>query len=247
MAMYSVIAADGNAYGPVDEAGLTQWVREGRVTGTTHVRFEPGGQIVQAATLPFLAGILGAPAAPAAAAPAYVPGYSMVVPANSPQACMHQLGEFSVALVVVLDFVTFGLFPLIWFGLMQDKMPRLRHDDPSAGKHIGFMFIPFFNLYWVFFAYCRLCDRIAEQRQLRGLAPANLKGLAIASCIASLVPYIGWFVAGPILWALFFGMLQARVNELVYVTQQQAAQQYSQQYAQPQPQPAAPQSFGPDV
>jgi len=217
MAMYSVIAGDGNAYGPVDEAGLTQWAREGRVSAATQLRCEPGGQIVQAATLPFLAPILSAP--PVAA----VPVYAQVVPANSPQAALHQLTSFSAGLAVLLQYVTFGIFPLIWFGLMQDKMPRLRHDDPSAGKHIGFLFIPFFNLYWMFFAYCRLCDRIAEQRQLRGMDPANVKGLAIAACIVSLIPYVNFLVGTLILWPIFIGVLQSRINELVYATQQQAA------------------------
>ena len=248
MTMYSVIAADGSPYGPVDEAGLTQWAREGRVTATTSIRFDPGGQVVQAVTLPFLAGMFQPQAV--AVAPGMTPApamgmYNQVVPGNSPYASIHQLGEFSVALLVVLQFVTFGIFPLIWFGLMADKMPRLRHDDPSAGKHIGFMFIPLFNLYWVFFAYCRLCDRIAEQRQLRGLAPASLRGLAIGAIVTNFIPYVGWLVGATILWPLFFGMLQSRVNELVQVTQQQVAQQRAaQQQAQV---PVAADSFGPSI
>ena len=128
------------------------------------------------------------------------------------------------AAVVLLNYVTLGIFNLIWFGLMHDKMPKIRHDDPSAGKAIGFMFIPFFNLYWMFFMYCRLCDRIAEQRELRGLPGESLRGLAIAACVVSLIPYVGCCVGPFIMWPIFVGMLQAKVNELVQVTQQQMAQ-----------------------
>ena len=225
MAMYSVIANDGNVYGPVDEAGLTQWAREGRLNAASRIRCEPGGQVVQAASLAFLAPVLGVPAAPMMVAQPVVPMYPRLVPLDSPEARMHQLTEFSVGLVVLLQIVTLGIFSLIWFGLMADKMPKVRHDDPSAGKHIGFMFIPFFNFYWVFFAYIRLCDRIAEQRQLRGLAPESLKGLAIAACIVGFIPYVGCCVGPLIMWPLFFGMLQSKVNELVLVTQQQIAEQ----------------------
>jgi len=222
MAMYSMVAADGSAYGPVDEAGLTQWAREGRIVSTSNIRCEPGGQVVSAGSLAFLGAVFGAaPMAPVQPVAAMVP---QTIPRNSPAASMHQLSEFSVALVVVLQIVTLGIFSLIWFGLMADKMPKLRHDDPSAGKHIGFMFIPFFNFYWVFFAYTRLCDRIAEQRELRGLPGESLKGLAIAACITAMIPYVNVCVGGLIMWPIFFGMLQSKVNELVLVTQQQLAQ-----------------------
>lgn len=211
MAMYSVFAHDGRAYGPVDEAGLAQWAREGRLTAFSQIRCEPGGQIVQAGSLPFLAPILG----PGTAIP---PMWNQVIPFDSPMAAMHQLSSFSVVGVVLLQLVTLGIFSTIWFGLMHDKMPRLRHDDPSAGKAIGFMFIPFFNLYWMFFAYCRLCDRIAEQRRFRGLPEGNLKGLAIGTCVVAVIPYVNFFIGFPIMWPLFFGLLQSRVNELVSAT-----------------------------
>jgi len=238
MPAYSVFGADGTVYGPVDDAGLVQWAREGRIVATTNLRLEPGGQIVQASALPLLAGVLS-PAAGYAAPPVSpaMPAYAQVIPRDSPYAILHTLTEFSVGAVILLHFVTFGIFPFIWFGLMQDKMPRLRHDDPSAGKHIGFMFIPFFNLYWMFFAYLRLCDRIAEQRQLRGMDPASLKGLAIGACVVMLIPYVN-FLVGIVLWPIFIGMLQSRVNELVDVTRQQAAQQQVQ---------AVPVAFGQDL
>ncbi|HMD54201.1 MAG TPA: DUF4234 domain-containing protein, partial [Phycisphaerae bacterium] len=72
----------------------------------------------------------------------------------------HQLTSLPVALVILLHYMTCGIFPLIWLNLMHGKLPRIRPDDPSAGKAIGFCFIPFFNLYWIFFTYRRLCLRI---------------------------------------------------------------------------------------
>ncbi len=220
MAQYFVQGADNVTYGPVDEAGLVQWAREGRLMSGTTVRCGPAGPLVVAGSLPFLAPAL---AASCAAPPGgYYGPYNQIVPPNSMAARMHRLEMFSVAGMVLLQLVTFGIFPLIWLGLMHDKMPRTRSDDPSAGKAIGFMFIPFFNLYWMFFNYLRLCDRINDQRAMRGLAPSAPRGLAMASCILMLIPYLNLLVGCLILRPIFVGMLQASVNELVLVTAQQA-------------------------
>jgi hypothetical protein len=72
----------------------------------------------------------------------------------------HGLTSFPVPLVILPHYMTCGLFPLIWLNLMHGKLPRIRPDDPSAGKAVGFCFIPFFNLYWIFFTFRRLCLRI---------------------------------------------------------------------------------------
>ncbi len=223
MASYTVIAADGMTYGPVDEAGLLQWVRDGRVSPTTTIRCD-SGRVVQCSALPFVASA-AQPGEGAPPAPYPLPSY--IVSADSPQARMHELGRFSVAAVVVLSIVTLGIFNLIYFGLMHDKMAKLRYNDPSAGKAIGYMLIPFFSLYWMFFIYIRLCDRIAEQRVFRGLPPRNLRGLAIAACVFGLIPYLGW-IGGPlILDPIFFGLLQSRVNELAHATADELSQQQS--------------------
>lgn len=223
MAQYWVLGSDNVTYGPIDEAGLVQWVREGRLGPNSSVRCGEAGAVVAAGTLPFLAGAL--PAAPAAPQGYYNPQYQ-IVPMGSPAAGMHRLETFGVGAMVLLQLVTFGIFPLIWLGLMHDKMPRTRHDDPSAGKAIGFMFIPFFNFYWIFFNYLRLCDRINDQRRIRGLAPSAPRGMAIASGIAMIIPYVNLLVGALILRPIFVGMLQASVNELVEVTAQQAQAAY---------------------
>lgn len=137
----------------------------------------------------------------------------------------HQLSSFPVPLLLVLNFVTINIFVTIWLLLMHGKMPKLRHDDPSAAKAIGFCFIPFFNLfYWSFFVYHRLVTRLNEQRTLRGLPPANLHAFAITLCallIVTIVPFIGIpfsVLTGLILFPIFASLLQTSVNELVEVT-----------------------------
>ena len=54
--MYSVVGSDGQVYGPVDMATLTQWIAEGRVTPTTNLIDPLDGRVIQAGQAPALMG-----------------------------------------------------------------------------------------------------------------------------------------------------------------------------------------------
>lgn len=126
----------------------------------------------------------------------------------------HSLSSFPVWAAGLLNFVTLGLFGLIHFGIMHDKLPKAASNDPSAGKSIGFSFIPYFNLYWVFFNALRFCDRLALQYQLRGRTSPVPRGLVLAACVCTVIPYVNLLVAIPILWTISACMLQSTVNEI---------------------------------
>jgi hypothetical protein len=126
----------------------------------------------------------------------------------------HQIRPFSVFGAIVLHYITFGLFSWIHFSVMHDKLPKAATNDPSAGKAIGFSFIPYFNLYWVFFNALRLTDRLSLQFKLRGLADRAPKGMATAACIVGIIPYIGWAIGYLITWPILVGMLQSSVNKV---------------------------------
>jgi hypothetical protein len=128
----------------------------------------------------------------------------------------HQLTEFSGAAVVILHIITLGIFSFFYWPLMHGKFPKNRPDDPSAGKALGFMFIPLFNIYWFFFASLRLIDRIDEQRTARGLAPMG-KGLILTTLILSCIPYFNFLVMF-IMWPIVAGTTQGNINELVRVS-----------------------------
>jgi hypothetical protein len=85
----------------------------------------------------------------------------------------------------------------------------LRYNDPrdaqmpTPGKAIGFLFIPFFNLYWVFVAVPGLAEKLNRLAQQRGVVPRVSHGLAMTHAVlfvCGIVPYIG-------LLPLFVGML----------------------------------------
>jgi hypothetical protein len=69
-------------------------------------------------------------------------------------------------------------------------LPKRRPDDPGTGKAIGFMFIPFFNIYWICFFWTRLCTRINDERTRVGLPPTAPRQLVIAI----LWTYLGMFI-----------------------------------------------------
>ena len=68
MANYSVQGADGQMYGPVNDAGLLNWATQGRVDRSSNVRVEETGATYQAAVLPVLAGHFSAAPQPVQAA-----------------------------------------------------------------------------------------------------------------------------------------------------------------------------------
>ncbi len=138
---------------------------------------------------------------------------SPVPPAGGPGP-IQPLSPFPVVAVILLHYVTCGIFTMVWLNLLHGKLPKVRTDDPSAGKAIGFCFIPFFNLYWIFFVYRRLCLRLAEQRQLAGLPANDLRGLATTNCIFQVIPYINGLIGYTIITPIFAGLVQASVNEL---------------------------------
>jgi len=126
----------------------------------------------------------------------------------------HAMQPFPVWAAGLLTFLTFGLFGLIHFGNMNDRMPQAAHNDPTAGKAIGFQFIPYFNLYWIFFSGLRLNDRMSLQLKLRGLPDRAPRGFTLATTICSMIPYLGWFVLGPIMWTINACFLQKTANKI---------------------------------
>ena len=102
----------------------------------------------------------------------------------------NQLTSFSTVWVVVLSIVTFGIFNIIYYGLMQDRLPKVKPDDPSTGKFIVLLIIPFVNLVFTFIYWPRLADRINFQYRLRG-QPAPVDRGKIVPAI--LLYWFGWF------------------------------------------------------
>ncbi len=128
--------------------------------------------------------------------------------------------EFPTFLVILLHFLTFGIFTIIYFGFKHSQLPKVKQNDFGAGKAIGFSFIPFFNLYWMFRFWLRLVDAVNFQYKLRGKEAPVSRGTAMAAIILlvlSVIPYLGffpWFVGFAILLPIVLAQIQIASNKL---------------------------------
>lgn len=127
---------------------------------------------------------------------------------------------FSVALLLLVHFLTFGLASPFLIARKYAFLPRIRPDDFSTAKAAGFLFIPFYAFYWVFVFCHRIADRLALQARLWGLPGAPPKGMATALAIGwviSAIPYVGllfWLPLHLALWPIFLVQLQRFCNRL---------------------------------
>lgn len=134
--------------------------------------------------------------------------------------------------MVLLTVFTLGIYMQFWLNHWHGIMPKRRTDDPGTGRAIGFLFIPFFNYYWVFESVLRLCTRLDEEFAEAGLATRCPRELIRWTVISNVVPYINYLgLLLPVLPAIVVGQMQSRVNQLA---------DYDQRwFAEPQPAPAA--------
>ncbi len=127
---------------------------------------------------------------------------------------VHLFAETPVGRMIPLGIFTANIFAMIWLNLLHGKMPLRRPSDPSAGKAIGFLFIPFFNLYWFLFTYIRLLTRINELRVYYSLPPLNMRWVVVVLFVLTVIPWAG--VANSLVFVpLFLTAVQSAVNSLV--------------------------------
>lgn len=163
------------------------------------------------------------------------PGYSLNIPnaydqsfdtgslsqAEFDYASNHQFSsEFPVWVAILLHYISFGIFTMVRLGIDHGQLPLVKDNDFGTGKAIGFLFIPFYNFYWIFMFYVRLAKRMNFQFKLRGMQGPVPEGLAMARCILTFIPYIG-YLNFLILSPIILGIQQAAVNRLVRLREQE--------------------------
>ena len=220
-------------FGPFDEATINNLITNQTLSPNTLVWQEGmsdwlplqsttlGSQLPALTPPPSYAPVIPAP-------PNYSPAYSQ--PKYGPYKLPHEqikglndLFQWSWILMVVAiptSLIVIGVFAAIasmvllymllyrYWDLIQDGYHRA-----TPGQAVGFMFIPFFNFYWVFQSVKGLAEDMNRYTQEKGIAaPQANAGLALTYCIlicVSIIPYVN-FITGTaaliimfILWSNF--------------------------------------------
>jgi hypothetical protein len=157
-----------------------------------------------------------APSAPRAVVQGsvYKTGIAALTPGDRAALAHHEVEAFPIWATLLLHYLTLGLFSVVHISLLHGRLPQAERDDPTAAKAVGFSFIPYFNLYWVFFNPLRLADRLNLQLRLRGLPDGVPRGLVIACSAVSVIPYLGWFIGVFFLWPIAVAYFRSAANTL---------------------------------
>jgi len=124
------------------------------------------------------------------------------------------LGVFCFAYLPVIYSIVMSMVLVykLW-ATIQDAGPRT-----TPGRAVGFLFIPFFSLYWVFRVYPGFAAEFNAYIRDRGIdARPVSEGLGIAVCIvalAAMIPYVGILIglANIVLMWLFYAQAIDGVN-----------------------------------
>ena len=186
--------------GPVEEEAISELVAEQKINSSTLV-WTQGMSTWQPAGSTGLAKYLPQAAIAPVAAPAYEVSY------QSPAMEIKELNDLFMWFWICLagSLVTFGLSviaSMVLFYIILYKNWQLIQDGyarTSPGKAVGFLFIPFFNFYWIFEAFPGLVKDTNAYIQRHAL-PIRMQdaGLATAYCILSLlciIPYLNILIS----------------------------------------------------
>jgi hypothetical protein len=106
--------------------------------------------------------------------------------------------SIAVALGLLLLIPTVIIW-LVWLYKAWDAVPE-EFRSTTPGQAVGFLFIPFFSLYWVFRAVPGLSASIRRANEaIYGQDSGGAGfGVGIATCIVAIIPYVGILA-----WPLF--------------------------------------------
>lgn len=93
-----------------------------------------------------------------------------------------------VWVLVLLHYLTGGVFTFFWITALHGVLPKLRSDDPSGGRAVGLCFVPLYNLYWLCLVFIRLSKRVNALSFRCGEPPQVAIPLAYAYSVCQVIP-----------------------------------------------------------
>ena len=146
------------------------------------------------------------------------------------------LGLAMAVLMVVWEYQSWAMLP-------PEGRFTAAGKPISPGQAIGFLFIPFFNLYWMFVARLGLCEALDRQLTAYGSQVRAPRGLALTICILTLIPFVA--LVNLILLPIYiFGVDKAKADYLRLSAGAQPGMQPGNPMMQPGVQPPAAPYYG---
>lgn len=99
-------------------------------------------------------------------------------------------------------FILVPVFGLRWLHETWSWVARalpLRRGRISGRQAVGLLFVPLYNVYWIFVANVGLCDALDEALRGSGEVARARRALVLAACICQVVPLANIVIA-PFLW-----------------------------------------------
>jgi hypothetical protein len=117
----------------------------------------------------------------------------------------------------VLFMIPTVLVQMIWLYKAWDAVPESCRSA-SPGQAVGFLFIPFFNYYWIFRAIAGLSASIRRGLQAyeKGSTWGAGYGVGIAACVLVVIPYLG-VLAWP-LFLIWMCLANSAKNRLIVLS-----------------------------
>ena len=105
----------------------------------------------------------------------------------------------------------------IWIHTAWSDIPADERGDITPGGAVGKLFIPFYNIYWIFAISTSLCGVLNSKLVRIGSQPLAPKGLAVLGCIVHLLTSAanigGLEGAGPFIAVISYGLWFAYMLE----------------------------------
>ncbi len=123
-----------------------------------------------------------------------------------------------VMLFAMVPMLVYVFASLTWIYQSWDFLPyEMRRTASgraiSPGEAAGALFIPLYNLYWMFVIAPGLCDALNAALAQQGRPQSAPRQLAVAACVVQIVPYLNWLV-GPFLWIAYMFMVDRAKRDL---------------------------------
>jgi hypothetical protein len=125
-------------------------------------------------------------------------------------------GAILLLIMLVAGYIGILIASILNLITLSRAWSCLQHSTPrtTPGKAVGFLFIPFFNLYWLFQAYYGLAkdwNRIMSQHPNLARMPRISEGLALTYCIGMFIPLLSL-----ICWFPLMSQITTAINAMAY-------------------------------